>query len=63
VDKGSLLYFDDELALYNPRLRCRYLISDNVPVMLAGQAETVSDAEHTRLVERARAGSGITTLD
>lgn len=63
VDKGSLLYFDDELTLYNPRLRRRYQISDDVPVMLAGQAETVTDAEHIRLVERAEAGSAIATLD
>jgi uncharacterized protein len=63
VDKGSLLYFDDELTLYNPRLRRRYQISDDVPVMIAGQAETVTDAEHTRLVQRAEAGSAIATLD
>ena len=63
VDKGSLLYFDDERVLYNPRLRRRYQISDGVPQMLAQQAETVSSAEeHARLLARAQAGGGVQTL-
>ena len=53
VDKGGLLYFDDENLLYNPRLRRRYRIRDNVPVMLAHEAETVTEDEHKRLVRRA----------
>jgi uncharacterized protein len=53
VDKGALLYFDDENLLYNPRLRRRYWIRDNVPVMLAHEAETVTEAEHSRLLRRA----------
>jgi len=53
VDKGGLLYFDDENLLYNPRLRRGYRIRDNVPVMLAHEAETVTDEEHERLVRRA----------
>jgi len=53
VDKGGLLYFDDENLLYNPRLRRQYRIRDNVPVMLAHEAETVTDEEHKRLVRRA----------
>jgi uncharacterized protein len=62
VDKGSLLYFDDERSLYNPRLRRRYLISDGVPMMLARQAETVSSDEHTRLLQLASAGEAVQTL-
>ena len=62
VDKGRLLYFDDEMMLYNPRLRRRYRISDNIPVMLAHHAETVTDEEHARLVQRAGAGGAIQTL-
>ncbi len=62
VDKGRLLYFDDEMMLYNPRLRRRYRISDNIPVMLAHRAETVTDEEHARLVQRAAAGGAIQTL-
>jgi uncharacterized protein YbaR (Trm112 family) len=58
-DKGPLLYFQDEDALYNPRLRRRYAITDDIPVMLIDEAETVSDDEHDRLVAKADA-EGIT---
>jgi uncharacterized protein YbaR (Trm112 family) len=54
-DKGPLLYFADEDALYNPRLRRRYKIVDGVPDMLIDDAETVSDAEHERLTAKADA--------
>jgi uncharacterized protein YbaR (Trm112 family) len=62
VDKGSLLYFDDEASLYNPRLRRRYRVRSDVPQLLVQQAETVGDDEHARLVERARAGQAVQTL-
>jgi uncharacterized protein len=52
-DKGPLLYFDDESALYNPRLRRRYRVQDDIPIMLIDEAETVDDAEHQRLTEKA----------
>lgn len=61
VDKSSLLYFDDEQLLYNPRLRRRYQIRDDVPVMLAHEAETVTHEEHARLVRRAGDGGAIQT--
>ena len=32
-DKGPLLYFEDESALYNPRLKRRYAIRDDIPIM------------------------------
>ena len=54
-DKGSLLYFPDEDALYNPRLRRRYPIREDIPIMLIDEAETVDDAEHERLVAKADA--------
>ena len=54
-DKGPLLYFVDEDALYNPRLRRRYSIRDDIPIMLIDEAETVADAEHDRLVAKADA--------
>jgi uncharacterized protein len=54
-DKGPLLYFADEQALYNPRLKRRYAIRDDIPIMLIDEAETVSDAEHERLVAKAAA--------
>ena len=57
-DKGPLLYFEDEACLYNPRLKRRYAITDDIPIMLIDEATTVDDAEHARLVAKAEA-SGI----
>ncbi len=57
-DKGPLLYFEAEGFLYNPRLRRRYRIVDEIPVMLVEEAETVSEAENTRL-EAVAAAEGI----
>jgi uncharacterized protein len=54
-DKGPLLYFEDEDSLYNPRLRRRYDIRDDIPIMLIDEAETVSDDEHDRLLAKAEA--------
>jgi uncharacterized protein len=54
-DKGPLLYFADEDALYNPRLRRRYLVKDGIPDMLIEDAEDVGDAEHERLMAKAAA--------
>lgn len=58
-DKGPLLYFADEDALYNPRLRMRYRITDDIPVMLIDEAEVVDDAEAQRLEVKA-SSEGIT---
>ena len=58
-DKGPLLYFADEQALYNPRLKRRYDVRDDIPVMLIDEATTVDDAEHQRLLAKAEA-DGIT---
>jgi len=52
-DKGPLLYFEDEDTLYNPRLKRRYAIKDDIPIMLIEEAETVDDAEHARLLAKA----------
>ena len=54
-DKGPLLYFEDEQSLYNPRLRRRYAIRDDIPIMLIDEAETVDDDEHARLLAKAEA--------
>lgn len=51
-DKGPLYYFESENSLYNPRLKRRYRIDDDIPVMLIDEAETVDDAEHERLMAR-----------
>ncbi len=54
-DKGPLLYFADEQALYNPRLQRRYEVRDGIPVMLIDEAVSVDDAEHDRLTAKAAA--------
>ncbi|HEY9555112.1 MAG TPA: Trm112 family protein [Acidimicrobiales bacterium] len=54
-DKGPLLYFQDEDSLYNPRLKRRYAIRDDIPIMLVDEAETVADDEHERLTAKAAA--------
>ena len=54
-DKGPLLYFEDEECLYNPRLKRRYAIRDDIPIMLIDEAETVADDEHGRLLAKAEA--------
>ena len=58
-DKGPLLYFEDEACLYNPRLKRRYRIEDDIPVMLVDEATEVDDAEHERLVAKAES-DGVT---
>jgi uncharacterized protein len=56
-DKGPLLYFVDEGCLYNPRLKKKYRIEDDVPQMLLEEASTADAAEDQRLVEKARTGN------
>jgi uncharacterized protein YbaR (Trm112 family) len=53
VDKGPLLWFEDEDILYNPRLKKSYRVEDGVPVMLVDEAADVSDGEHDRLMAKA----------
>lgn len=54
-DHGALLYFTSENALYNPRLKRRYAVVDDIPVMLIEEAKTVDEAEHQRLMTKAAA--------
>ena len=54
-DKGPLLYFADEQALYNPRLQRRYLIQQDIPNMLIDESELVEPTEHQRLLAKAEA--------
>jgi uncharacterized protein len=61
VDKGTLLYFEAEMLLYNPRLRRCYPINDGVPVLVADWAEAVTTAEHSRLMNDAARGLAIST--
>ncbi len=53
-DKGSLIYYEDEQCLYNPRLQMRYEILNGIPVMLIDQAKTVNQLEHERLADKAK---------
>ena len=62
-DKGPLLYFESEDCLYNPRLKRKYAIKDDIPIMLIDEAETVDDAEHGRLVAKAEAEGIKPTFD
>ena len=54
-DKGPLLYFEDESSLYNPRLKRRYAVRDDIPIMLIDEAEAVDDTEAARLEAKATA--------
>ena len=54
-DRGPLLYFADEDVLYNPRLKRRYEVRDDIPIMLIDEATGVDDAEHERLLAKADA--------
>ena len=60
-DHGPLHVFDDEDCIYNPRLKRRYAIRDGIAVMLIDEAETVSEAEHDRLMARISHGEGRAT--
>ena len=53
-DKGPLLYFADEDSLYNPRLKRRYAVRDDIQIMLIDEAETVDEAEDKRLLAKAQ---------
>ena len=62
-DKGPLLYFETEDSLYNPRLKRKYAIKDDIPIMLIDEAEAVDDAEHQRLLAKAEADGIKPTFD
>ncbi len=62
-DKGPLLYFAEEGFLYNPRLQRRYSVTDDIPIMLIDEAETVSSEEHDRLTAKAQAEGIAPTFD
>ena len=61
IDKGPLLWFEDEDVLYNPRLRKSYAVKDGVPVLLVDEAADVGDAEHERLSAKAERDNVRTT--
>lgn len=48
-DKGPLFYVEDENFLYNPRLRRKYPVKDDIAVMLVDESVQADDAEHARV--------------
>ena len=48
-DKGPLFYLEDEESLVNLRLRRRYRIEDDIPVMLIDEAEALEEDEFARI--------------
>lgn len=60
-DKEPLWYFADDAFLYNPRLKRRYEIRDDIPVLLVDSAIEVDDTEANELAERFAAGGIRTT--
>jgi uncharacterized protein YbaR (Trm112 family) len=55
IDEGPLLYFASDALLYNPRLRKKYRVEDDVPQMMVAEAAEASDAEHQQLLAKAAA--------
>ncbi len=49
-DKQPLYYFDDEGWLYNPRLRIRYAIDDDIPILLPASGEELDDEAHAEMM-------------
>lgn len=58
-DKGPLLYFADEQFLYNPRLKRKYPITNDIPNFL-DDAATVADAAEAKRLDKKAADEGIT---
>lgn len=54
-DKGPLLYFAADRFLYNPRLKRKYRIDDDVPVMLVEESTQATAQEHDALLAKAKA--------
>ncbi len=51
-DKGPLYYLADEQSLVNPRLRLRYAIVNDIPIMLIDKAEAIDEAELARILAK-----------
>ncbi|MEY2426329.1 MAG: uncharacterized protein QOI61_1901 [Actinomycetota bacterium] len=52
-DKGPLLYFVDESILYNPRLKRKYPITNDIPNFLDDAVTMADDTEAARLDKKA----------
>ena len=49
IDKGSLLYYEGENLLYNPRTKTAYAVSNGIPVLLPNEGRVVDEDEAARL--------------
>jgi uncharacterized protein YbaR (Trm112 family) len=56
-DSRQPLHLVDERTLYDPAGRRAYRIDDGIPVLLAGEARPVDDAEHAALTARIAAAA------
>ena len=54
IDKGELIYIPEEDTLYNPRLKRRYSVRQNIPIMLVDESQVVDEGEHERLMALAK---------
>lgn len=54
-DKGPLLYIEDEDFLYNPRLKRKYPITNDIPNFLDDAATIADDAEDKRIADKVAA--------
>ncbi len=48
-DKESLWYVDSEDFLYNPRLKRKYKIEGDIPILLIDESTIVDDDEDARI--------------
>jgi len=56
IDKGPLMWFEEEQLLYNPRLKKAYEVREGIPILLVEEARDVGGAEHDRLMAKAEKG-------
>lgn len=54
-DKGPLLYIEDEDFLYNPRLKRKYPITNDIPNFLDDAATVADAAEDKRITDKVAA--------
>ncbi|MGK2956879.1 MAG: Trm112 family protein [Acidimicrobiales bacterium] len=62
-DKGPLYYLESEATLYNPRLKRRYEVRDDIPVMLIDEAVSVDEVEHARIMARVESEGIVPTFE
>lgn len=61
-DKGAMHYLESERCLYNERSRSKYTINENgIAILLANEAQRVSEEEHNKLMALVSSGQSVTT--